>query len=140
MIELMTEDKWTKAWGKQPGHRQTKYFIQAPSKARSLKFMELPREALGRVVRFLTGHAFLKRHNAIVSQGINPPIGDISCRMCEDPFMKETPHHLITECEALCTWRASTLFQYLLDEVPNWEPQGFIKFLSNKDIILLEAE
>ena len=70
------------------------------------------------IVRFLTGHAFLRRQNAIVDQGINPPLGDVSCRMCEDPVMDETPHHLITECDALCSWRASTLYQYTMDEVP----------------------
>ena len=55
--------------------------------------------------------------------------------------MDETPHHLITECEALCAWRASTLNQWTLDtEVPVWDPQGLIKFLSDEAIILLETE
>ena len=109
-------------------------------KARSSKFMELSRDVLGKVVRFLTGHAFLRRHNAVVDQGVCPPHGDVSCRVCKDPIMEETPHHLITECEPLSTWRLDTMHFIFLDpEVPVWEPQGLIKFLGLRDIILLET-
>ena len=140
VIDELTFTEWSKRWENQPGHRQSKYFLQGPSKSRSIKFMELSREILGRIVRFLTGHAFLKRHNAIVAQGVCPPVGDVSCRICEDPIMEETPYHLITECEALCFWRSETMQQYITDEIPVWEPQGLIKFLSSKDLILLETE
>ena len=95
---------------------------------------------MGRVVRFLTGHAFLRRHNAIVFHGIEPPPGDVSCRVCQDPISDETPHHLITECERLCLWRIECFGDYLLDEVPTWEVQSLTKILSRKDLILLETE
>ena len=97
-----------------------------------------PREVVGRMVRFLTGHAFLRRQNAIVLTGISPPPGDVSCRLCEDPFSDETPHHLITECEALHFWRFETLGAHILDEYPEWKCNELIRFLSDKGIILLE--
>ena len=73
-------------------------------------------------------------------QGINPPLGDNSCRLCEDPIMEETPHHIVTECDRLCNWRAETLGAYVLDEFPEWEPKSLNKFLSRKEIILLETD
>ena len=60
--------------------------------------------------------------------------------MCEDPIMDETPHHVITECESLCLWRAETLLSYQLDDFPVWDPVGLIRFLSHKELILLETE
>ena len=100
--------------------------------------LQNPREIVGRMVRFLTGHAFLQ--NAIVFHGIAPPPGDISCRLCEDIFSDETPHHIITECDRLCMWRGETLGAYILDEFPEWDVLSLRKFLNHKLIILLETE
>ena len=73
------------------------------------------RDIVGQLIRFLTGHAFLKRHNAVVFHGISPPPGDVTCRLCKDPFSEETPHHIVTECEYLCAWRYETMGALLLD-------------------------
>ena len=139
LIEDMMREKWVEFWDQQPC-RQTKYFIGAPCTSRAKLLLKSPREGLGRLVRFLTGHAFLRRQNAIVFHDLNPPPGDISCRLCEDPDMEETPHHIITECERLCLWRGETLGNYTLDQCPQWDPQSLNKFLSHKDIILLETD
>ena len=111
-----------------------------PSKGRAANLLKNTRELLGRLVRFLTGHAFLRRQNAVVFHGISPPPGDISCRLCEDTEMEETPHHLITQCEKLCQWRADILGNYILDDFPSWDPHNLAKFISHKEIILLETE
>lgn len=139
-IELCIRKAWEQSFHDDPAFRQSKYFIGGPSKVRALLLLNHPRECLGRMVRFLTGHAFLRHHNAIVLQGINPPLGDNSCRLCRDPTMDETSHHIITECDRLCNWRASTLGVYVGDEVPDWDPKSLGKFLSHKEIILLETD
>ena len=102
--------------------------------------MQNSREVLGQLIRFITGHAFLRRQNAVVFHGVSPPPGDITCRLCEAPFSEETPHHLITECEALCLWRSETLGAYELDEFPVWDPRNLVQFIKHKDIILLETD
>ena len=139
-IENLMRDKWIDYWEQDQPCRQTKYFIQAPSKSRAMLLLQNSREVLGRLVRFLTGHAFLRRQNAIVSTGLDPPPGDVSCRMCEDRVEDETPHHIITECDRLCLWRTETFGNFVLDEYPQWDPRDLSKFLSRKDIILLESE
>ena len=139
-IESMIRGEWELIWESLPHSRQTKYFIGGPSKMRAKLLLQNPRDCLGRLVRFLTGHAFLRRQNAIVSTGLDPPPGDISCRLCKDPFSDETPHHIIIECDVLCRWRAQTLSAYVLDEFPQWDVQSLTKFLSLETIILLETE
>ena len=139
-IENQTKINWVNRWHASAEARQSKYFWQAPSKSKTERILSYPRELVSRAVRFLTGHAFLKRQNAIVFHDISPPPGDISCRMCEDPFMDETPHHLITECEALVQWRISNFKLDFLGEFPRWKVHNFIKFIGNKSIILLECD
>ena len=140
LIENQTKSDWINRWQTNNEARQSKYFWQAPSKGKTERLLTYPRELVSRAIRFLTGHAFLRRQNAIVFHGISPPPGDISCRLCEDTFMDETPHHLITECEALVQWRINTFNSDFLGEFPRWKVHNFIKFLGKKSIILLECD
>ena len=140
VVEDLILNQWTSSWERNPDCRQSKFFIHGPSKRRAEHLLRHNKELLGRIVRFLTGHAFLKRQNAIVFHGINPPPGDVSCRFCEDSVMDETPHHLITECEALCHWRSTTMGGFILDEFPEWDVSNIANFLSHKEVILLETE
>ena len=139
-IESLSRENWIGEWEKEPGCRQSKYFISEPSRARARLLLSHKRDIVGYLARFITGHAFLRRQNAIVNTGLNPPPGDISCRMCEDIVMSETPHHLITECDSLWQWRLDTLGSLFLDDYPQWDPHSLAKFLSHKDIILLETD
>ena len=139
-IENLMLKKWEELWEKEPGCRQSRFFIMGPCKSKARKLIQNSRLVLGRLVRFLTGHAFLRRQNAVVFHGFSPPPGDNSCRMCEDPDYEETPHHLITECEALCHWRHSTLGSFELEEYPAWDPDSLAEFINKKDIILLESD
>ena len=139
-IEFAISQEWEYLWEQSPEYRQTKYFIGGPSKVTANLLLQNSREVLGRLVRFLTGHAFLRRQNAIVFHGINPPPGNVSCRFCEDVYSDETPHHLITECDRFSLWRGETLGAYVLDEYPEWDVPSLTKFLSHKEIILAETE
>ena len=119
-----------------PTKLEPKYFWGAPSKKGAECLISNCRDIVGQLIRFLTGHAFLKRHNAVVFHGISPPPGDVTCRLCKDPFSEETPHHIVTECEYTCAWRYETMGALLLDEYPQWNINYLIKFLRNKEIIL----
>ena len=140
VVEDVSLQKWTRQWENNPECRQSKYFIHGPSKRRAEHLLRHSKDVLGRMVRFLTGHAFLRRQNAIVFHGVNPPPGDVSCRFCEDWQMDETPHHLIVECEALCHWRSATMGGFILDEFPEWDVASIANFLSHKELILIETE
>ena len=59
--------------------RQFQYFYLATSKEKADTLLKHARIVVGRVVRFLTGHTFLLRHNAIVAQGNPFPVGDLRC-------------------------------------------------------------
>ena len=139
-IETFIRDKWNRLWENSTDYRQTKFFVGGPSKTRAKLLLENPRDILGRLIRFITGHAFLRRQNAIVFHGVNPPPGDVSCRFCKDIFSDETPHHLITECDRFCSWRADTLGDYVLDDYPQWDVPSLVKFINHKEIILAETD
>ena len=139
-IENQTKNDWVNRWHTNDEARQSKYFWQAPSKAKTDRLLSYPRESVSRAIRFLTGHAFLRRQNAIVFHGISPPPGDITCRLCEDSYMDETPHHLITECEALVQWRIATFETDFMEDFPRWKVHNLMKFIGKKSIILLECD
>ena len=139
-IEQITLKKWVHRWKNSPDYRQSKYFLSKPHKSKSDILLQFPRDTVSKIVRFVTGHAFLKRHNSVIFYKTNNPPGDISCRLCDDVDSEETPHHIITECERLDLWRSTTLGDYTLPEYSEWQPQCLRKFLSSKIIILLEAD
>ena len=139
-IDDETLRQWTYKWEHNGECRQTKYFWQGPNIARSKVIVNANRTNVGRLVRFLTGHTFLKRQNAIVNrENTFDPLGNISCRLC-DTDAEETPHHLITDCGKLSFWRAGTMGDRILGEFPEWDPLQLIEFLGYYDITKLEDE
>ena len=56
-------------------------------------------------MRFLTGHAFLRKHNAYVKYRKKPNqvIDEVKCRMCG--VSNEEPAHIIKECKAFSVER-----------------------------------
>ena len=80
-------------------HRQTKLFITKPDKGKSKALLKLNREQLGRVFQFVTGHARLNRHEAIVQHGQGNFQFTPNCRLCDQG--EETPFHLVHECDPL---------------------------------------
>ena len=61
-IYSIVEDKilkeWVQHWERAPGCRQSRYFLIDHSKTIALLLLRQNREALGRMVRFLTGHTY----------------------------------------------------------------------------------
>jgi hypothetical protein len=86
---------------------------------------------------FLTGFAFLLRQSAIVNQSRNPPLGDVSCRLCGED--DETPIHVICDCGHFITHRLDTIGVHQMPEKnPEWDMESLVKFLQLEEIILLE--
>ena len=62
---------WNDRWIQTKGLRQTKLFIQnVGNRGRAKKARDLNRNDMGILVRNLTGHAFIRRHNYIVGSVI----------------------------------------------------------------------
>ena len=62
--------KWNERWINTPGHRQTKLFLPTTlNRGLGKKARELSRTDTGILVRHITGHAFLRRHNDIIDKG-----------------------------------------------------------------------
>ena len=133
-------EMWNYRWEHNNECRQAKYFWSGPNKAKSKSIVNSNRTNVGRLARWLSVHAFLKCHNAIVNREFpTDPLGDVSCRKCKDPDSVEDPHHIITDCPYFWSIRM-TLGGQLLDEYPEWDPQKLIVFLNYCEIKELEDE
>lgn len=92
-IVKVTSDKWEKYWSDRLDCRQTKLWFPAPNRQRARQLMALNRTDFGRVVRWVTGHCYLARHQSLLYN--NSP----DCNLCQDG--EETPWHLLWECPAV---------------------------------------
>ena len=70
---------------------EPKYFWGAPSKKGAECLISNCRDIVGQLIRFLTGHAFLKRHNAKVFHGISPPPGEWLAVYVKIPLVRKPP-------------------------------------------------
>ena len=125
-----------------PKCRQTRYFYKKPSKHKAKLLMNYNREKLSMFVRYVTGHAFLKRHNMIVEKGTKVGIEneDIFCRLCESDTDWETPHHIICKCPALMHRRMAMFGEFMLPDDPEWSVKNLMDFLDCMTISELEEE
>ena len=106
-----------------------------PDKDKSKKLIKENRTNFSRLVRWITGHNFLKRHNAI----INPDNQDLLCRYCS--LEPETSSHLVTDCEVLCHVRAEAFNTHFLSTTePYWQPHNLIKFINDNSVKDLEQD
>jgi hypothetical protein len=139
-MRIKTNKDWQDRWTSRVDCRQTKYFYPNLDPKKAKELITHSRPVVGRTIRWLIGHAFLKRHNAVIMQNtIHYPQGDINCRLCAEEEA-ETPHHIICACPALCAERAEFLLGHQLVDVPEWEINGLIAFTSMQDLILLESD
>ena len=139
-IETITRERWQQRWETSRICRQTKYFFNEINKGKSTQLLEKSRKRLGLLVRFLTGHAFLRRQNFIVNRGRYPSDNDsenVVCRLCEEE--EETPHHIITRCPALANDRLMTFGTAFLPEKPEWTIRQ-LEALLRDDIAALEED
>ena len=150
-------DEWDRRWQMQGDCRQTFLFFPCADKAKSKKICRLNRHDLGIMVRYLTGHAHLRRHNKIaktpqpvfyeypeMKYNMEDPDDwftdtfdrQITCRLCKLKGREETPYHLVTEC--LGAWRARMTYLgcYSMEgeDTITWEPSALLQFFKHFDL------
>jgi ribonuclease HI len=123
-IEDFTRMEWRDRWISTPTARQTKIFLQSPSKNLSRKLLQHDRITLGELGRWILGHNFLLRHNHLLDPYTFP---SPTCRQCQQE--EETSSHLILECEALGRERYKIFGQHLLLPPFTWTPDQLVKMI-----------
>jgi hypothetical protein len=98
IIKEKTNNIWQTRWNNNPQCQQSKMMLGKISWRESKLLIKLNREECGEMLRFLTGHNFLNRHQSLVD-GTTSPL----CRLCEED--EETSYHLTAECPVLQTQR-----------------------------------
>ncbi len=79
-------------------YRQSKIFFPQPNKSKSYFLIKQNKTTLFRLIQFITGHAFMRRHNYLVRGNGDEP---------QPPCLQgeETPHHLLHYCDAIARTR-----------------------------------
>ena len=93
MLEALQEQ-----WYRYDKGRQAKLFLAEPNPSLTKKLMALSRSAMKKFIEFITGHCRLNKHMHMLGLSQNT-----QCTLCLDG--EETPEHLLTACDALCTTR-----------------------------------
>ena len=120
-IEMAARRLWKMMWNMEPTCRQTKLWCpNGPRPEFAFEILRLPRPMCSQVIHFVTGHNFLRRHQAIIDsaelqkleqhEGLGEdaefhdamePIA--TCSLCGK--QEESSYHIMTECQRLVTTR-----------------------------------
>ena len=118
---------WQQYWLSRPDCRQTKLWMPEISKKHSFELLRLTRKQLSVMVQLITGHNFMKRHEALVNSN-----DDSECRLClEDD---ETSIHVIAECPALAEARLRCFGQAFRTTPLQWTSKEVASFISEASI------
>jgi hypothetical protein len=121
-IVKFTTKNWDIYWNGRADCRQTKLWLPAPDPKISREILKLNKSDFGLITRWLTGHCFLARHEALLNNE------DPTCHLC---FLDEqTPWHLLRECPATISVRRNIPHDH-------WSPGIILK--SIKHIQYLEV-
>ena len=149
--------EWDRRWQTAGDCRQTFGFFPCVDLTKSKELSHMGRKDLGIMVRYLTGHAHLQRHNKIANTVqptycnfprmkyslVDPDDGteeqpdwDVICRLCQLTNTEETPLHLIRECLAAWKTRLELFGCYCLaDETPlTWSQKALLQFFKHFDL------
>ena len=133
-IEETTRQLWDQRWIQSSECRQTKQWFPVTNNSLSKKLMRTSRHQLGQIVQLVTGHNFLRYHQNLINNDINP-----LCRMCceED----ETSYHIVCKCPAFWKLRSDVFKTYETIDNLEWSVRQVIKLVSNPQLSsLLEGE
>ena len=89
-------ERWNELWKSSSKCRQTKLFIPEINKTQSVDYTKCRRTVFSAAVQFITGHNFLRRHEAIVAYG-HSNFDTAKCRFCQEA--EETTYHMLSKCE-----------------------------------------
>jgi len=89
---------WETYWNGRVDCKQTKLWFPKPNFKESQKILNLSKADFGLITRWITGHCFLARHEAIINNT------DPTCNKC---FLDDqTPWHLLKDCPATLPLRS----------------------------------
>jgi hypothetical protein len=86
------------------------------------------------MVRFITGHCFLRRQNQLADRQFSHPT---ICRKCN--LVTERACHVLMDCEPLWSLRVKHFNSAFLPNIPLWSPSQLHGFLSEPSIMELEV-
>jgi len=90
---------WETYWNGRTDCRQTKLWFPKPNYKESKNILNLKKDDFGLIIRWITGHCFLARHEAIINNW------DPICPKCFTD--DQTPWHLLRECPATLQIRSA---------------------------------
>ena len=130
--------KWKTRWETMDPEfaRQTRIWFPEPSFRNSRKILALPSEEFSLVIRWLTGHAFLRLQNFRADSLVTPMS---VCRYCSR--RPERADHIMLKCVRLRLLRAECFGPWDLSRTrPEWELSQVLKFLASPKILALEDQ
>ena len=128
--------EWADRWKSSPAEfaRQTKVWFPEPNPRKSRRILALGRATFSIIVRWLTGHAFLRMQNHRAGMSDTP-----TCRACG--ATEERADHVLLSCDAYHRERMECFLTTNIDPLePTWEVDRVVKFLQRPRIADLEQE
>ena len=153
-IDLAAKKLWRVMWNMDPTCRQTKHwFPDGPRPSFAFEILHLPRPVCSQIIHFVTGHNFLRRHQAIIEaedlrrleqhEGLGEdddfheamePIA--TCSLCGED--EESSYHIMTECQKLGTIRMSVFGKEEIlppyDNIPVYKLISYLKDVKLKSL------
>jgi len=124
-FKKLSSANWETYWQGRIDCRQTKLWFPKPNHIEARNILNLDKQNFGLMVRWVTGHCFLARHESIVNNQ------DPTCNKC---FLDEqTPWHLLMECPATLSIRK---------EIPpgKWTTGNILKAIKKMDYLEVPLE
>ena len=112
--------------------RQTKIWFKEPSFRKTRRLLSLSRPTFSRVIRWLTGHAFLGLQNFRCGLELSS-----HCRLCG--LVPERADHLLLECPRLANLRATCFRTWNTSDDPQWEVDWIVRFVEDPVVLRLES-
>ena len=154
-IDEAAKKLWKVMWNMEPTCRQSKdWFPDGPRPRFAFEILHLPRPLCSQLIHFVTGHNFLRRHQAIIeSEELrrleqHEGLGDdddfheamdpiATCSLCGKD--EESSYHIMTECQKLVMIRMSVFGREdILPPYDNIQVYKLISYL--KDVKLKSLE
>ncbi len=126
-IREQTRALWQAEWDARKDCRQTKQWFPYIDKKRSFDMRRATRKQLSWMIQLITGHNFMKRHEALVQEG-----GDSECRLCMED--DESSYHVVAECPALAVQRQMIFGKTFLAQPLLWSIKRLTSFVLEASI------
>ena len=153
-INLAVNKLWKMMWNMDPSCRQTKDWCpHGPRPRFAFDILHLPRPICSQIIHFVTGHNFLRRHQALIESEelkrleSKAGLGDdeefheamepiATCSLCGQD--EESSYHIMTECPILANIRISVFGKEDIlppyDNIPVYKLVSYLKDVKMKSL------